>query len=123
MDDPTRVIENLGRLRSLGCRLAVDDYGTGYSSLTYLKRLPVDELKIDKSFVTNLVRDPSDAMIVRSTIDLAHNLGLTVVAEGVDDAMVLARLRALGCDMGGDRYLRPRRAAVLNGHSDHAADA
>ena len=113
MDDPTRVIENLGRLRSLGCRLAVDDYGTGYSSLTYLKRLPVDELKIDKSFITNLVCDPSDAMIVRSTIDLAHNLGLTVVAEGVDDAMVLERLRALGCDMV-QGYLLSRPIAAVD---------
>ena len=99
LDDPGRAIENLGRLHSLGCRLAIDDYGTGYSSLAYLRRLPVDELKIDKSFVTNMARDASDAMIVRSTIDLAHNMGLYVVAEGVDDEAVLERLRALGCDM------------------------
>jgi EAL domain-containing protein (putative c-di-GMP-specific phosphodiesterase class I) len=99
MDDPARAIENLGRLHALGCRLAIDDFGTGYSSLAYLRRLPVDELKIDKSFVMNMARDASDAMIVRSTIDLAHNMGLTVVAEGVDDDAVLERLRALGCDM------------------------
>jgi diguanylate cyclase (GGDEF)-like protein len=99
LDDPGHAIENLGRLHALGCRLAIDDYGTGYSSLAYLRRLPVDELKIDKSFVMNMARDPSDAMIVRSTIDLAHNMGLTVVAEGVDDEAVLERLRALGCDM------------------------
>jgi diguanylate cyclase (GGDEF)-like protein len=99
MDDPSRAIDNLGRLHALGCRLAIDDFGTGYSSLAYLRRLPVDELKIDKSFVMNMAKDASDAMIVRSTIDLAHNMGLAVVAEGVDDEAVLERLRTLGCDM------------------------
>jgi EAL domain-containing protein (putative c-di-GMP-specific phosphodiesterase class I) len=86
-------------LHSLGCRLAVDDYGTGYSSLAYLRRLPLNELKIDKSFVQRMARDASDAVIVRSTIDLAHNMGLYVVAEGVEDETTLERLRALGCDM------------------------
>src|SRR5207247_24394 len=99
LDDPGNAIDNLGRLHALGCRLAIDDYGTGYSSLAYLRRLPVDELKIDKSFVMNMARDASDTMIVRSTIELAHNMGLTVVAEGVDDEGALERLRALGCDM------------------------
>ena len=89
----------MSRLHALGCRLAIDDYGTGYSSLAYLRRLPVDELKIDKSFVLNMARDASDTMIVRSTIELAHNMGLTVVAEGVDDEGALERLRVLGCDM------------------------
>ena len=99
LDDPGNAVDNLGRLRALGCRLAIDDYGTGYSSLAYLRKLPVDELKIDKSFVLNMARDASDMMIVRSTIELAHNMGLTVVAEGVDDEGALDRLRALGCDM------------------------
>jgi len=99
LDDPGNAIDNLSRLHALGCRLAIDDYGTGYSSLAYLRRLPVDELKIDKSFVMNMARDASDTMIVRSTIELAHNMGLTVVAEGVDDEGALERLRALGCDM------------------------
>jgi len=99
LDDPGNAVENLSRLHTLGCRLAIDDYGTGYSSLAYLRRLPVDELKIDKSFVLNMARDASDTMIVRSTIELAHNMGLTVVAEGVDDEGALERLRALGCDM------------------------
>ena len=99
LDDPGNAVENLSRLRALGCRLAIDDYGTGYSSLAYLRRLPVDELKIDKSFVMNMARDASDTMIVRSTIELAHNMGLTVVAEGVDDEGALERLRTLGCDM------------------------
>ena len=99
LDDPGNAVDNLSRLHALGCRLAIDDYGTGYSSLAYLRRLPVDELKIDKSFVMNMARDASDTMIVRSTIELAHNMGLTVVAEGVDDEGALERLRALGCDM------------------------
>ena len=99
LDDPEHAIDNLERLHALGCRLAIDDYGTGYSSLAYLRRLPVHELKIDKSFVMGMARDASDAVIVRSTIDLAHNMGLTVVAEGVEDDATLERLRALGCDM------------------------
>ena len=98
-DDPGHAIENLQLLHSLGCRLAIDDYGTGYSSLAYLRRLPLHELKIDKSFVQRMARDVSDAVIVRSTIDLAHNMGLNVVAEGVEDEATLERLRALGCDM------------------------
>ena len=88
----------LQRFRHLGVGLAIDDFGTGYSSLAYLKRLPVDELKIDKSFVMGMESGEDDAMIVRSTIDLAHNLGLTVVAEGVETAAILERLRALACD-------------------------
>ncbi len=83
----------------LNIPMAIDDYGTGYSSLAYLRRLPVNELKIDKSFVIGMAADASDALIVRSTIDLAHNLGLSVVAEGVEDDATLDRLRAMGCDM------------------------
>ena len=88
----------LNRLSEQGFKLSIDDFGTGYSSLAYLKRLPVDELKIDKSFVMGMEAGEDDAMIVRSTIDLAHNLGLTVVAEGVETAAILARLRTLACD-------------------------
>ena len=99
LDDPAHAIRNLERLHALGCRLAIDDYGTGYSSLAYLRRLPVHELKIDKSFVIGMASDASDALIVRSTIDLAHNLGLSVVAEGVEDDATLERLRTMGCDM------------------------
>ncbi|MEO5699526.1 MAG: EAL domain-containing protein [Casimicrobiaceae bacterium] len=99
LDDPGHAIENLQRLHALGCKIAIDDYGTGYSSLAYLRRLPLHELKIDKSFVLGMVSDPSDAVIVRSTIDLAHHMGLSVVAEGVEDEATLDRLRALGCDM------------------------
>ncbi len=98
MDDPQRALATLNTLSQRGFALSIDDFGTGYSSLAYLKRLPVDELKIDKSFVMNMQDDDDDAKIVRSTIDLAHNLGLTVVAEGVENEMILDKLRALACD-------------------------
>ena len=98
MDDPQRAEAMLNRLSQQGFRLSIDDFGTGYSSLGYLKRLPVDELKIDKSFVLGMESNQNDATIVCSTIDLAHNLGLRVVAEGVENANVLAQLRVLSCD-------------------------
>jgi diguanylate cyclase (GGDEF)-like protein len=98
MDDPERAEATLHRLAERGFKLSIDDFGTGYSSLAYLKRLPVHELKIDKSFVMAMARDASDAKIVRSTIDLAHGLGLTVVAEGVENAGIQAELAALRCD-------------------------
>jgi diguanylate cyclase (GGDEF)-like protein len=98
MDDPQRAEAMLNRLAEQGFKLSIDDFGTGYSSLAYLKRLPVHELKIDKSFVMSMQTDQDDAMIVRSTIDLAHNLGLTVVAEGVENAAILESLRTLACD-------------------------
>ncbi|MBA3589915.1 EAL domain-containing protein [Methylibium sp.] len=98
MDDPQRALQTLERLHALGFKLSIDDFGTGYSSLAYLKRLPVDELKIDKSFVLNMESDLDDAKIVRSVIDLAHNLGLSVVAEGVETAKAWKMLQALGCD-------------------------
>ena len=114
LDDPGHAIENLNRLHELGCKLSIDDYGTGYSSLAYLRRLPLNELKIDKSFVMGMERDASDAVIVRSTIDLAHNMGLAVVAEGVEDEVTLERLRALGCDMAQGYLLsRPVGAAEV----------
>jgi EAL domain-containing protein (putative c-di-GMP-specific phosphodiesterase class I) len=98
MDDPQRAQQTLERLSEMGFRLAIDDFGTGYSSLAYLKRLPVNELKIDKSFVMQMSRDSGDAKIVRSTIDLAHNLGLTVVAEGVETPTAWRALAGLACD-------------------------
>ena len=98
MDDPARAEAMLNRLSEQGFKLSIDDFGTGYSSLAYLKRLPVDELKIDKSFVMGMQVGEDDVMIVRSTIDLAHNLGLTVVAEGVETGEILEHLRALACD-------------------------
>jgi diguanylate cyclase (GGDEF)-like protein/PAS domain S-box-containing protein len=98
MDDPLLAMEVLGRLKSLGVATSIDDFGTGYSSLSYLKHLPIDQLKIDRSFVGNMVHDESDLTIVRSTIDLSHNLGLVVVAEGVEDPETLRLLAELGCD-------------------------
>ncbi|HEY4069157.1 MAG TPA: EAL domain-containing protein [Burkholderiaceae bacterium] len=98
MDDPARALATLNKLSGLGFKLSIDDFGTGYSSLAYLKRLPVDELKIDKSFVMSMEKDLDDAKIVRSTIDLAHNLGLTVVAEGVENVKAWDMLRELECD-------------------------
>ena len=98
MTDPDRAMQVVNRLAELGMRLSVDDFGTGYSSLAYLKRLPLHALKIDRSFVRDMLHDDQDAIIVRSTIGLAHSLGLQVVAEGVEDTATLARLREYGCD-------------------------
>lgn len=98
MEDPQRAENTLNRLHARGFKLSIDDFGTGYSSLAYLKRLPVEQLKIDKSFVMNMQSDANDATIVRSTIDLAHNLGLSVVAEGVENEDICVLLRELRCD-------------------------
>jgi len=89
----------------LGLRLSIDDFGTGCSSLAYLKRLPLDELKIDRSFVMQMHRDPAARKIVRSTVDLAHNLGLAVVAKGIEDRAAWNTLRAMGCDEGQGYYI------------------
>jgi diguanylate cyclase (GGDEF)-like protein len=114
MSDPRRAIDVLGRLRALGVRLSLDDFGTGHSSLAYLKRLPLDEVKIDRSFVLGMAEDDNDAVIVRSTIDLARNLGLEVVAEGVETEAVLNDLAALRCDVAQGYLLsRPLPAAQL----------
>jgi diguanylate cyclase (GGDEF)-like protein len=111
MSDPKRSLEILTQLSQMGVGLSVDDYGTGFSSLAYLKRLPVDTIKIDKSFVMNMDLDDGNAAIVRSTIELAHNLGLTVVAEGVENEVIAARLVELGCDTAqGYHYCRPADA-------------
>jgi len=101
-------------LHAMGERVAIDDFGTGHSSLVYLQRLPIDEIKVDRSFVMNLATVSSDAVIVRSTIDLAHNLGLTVVAEGVEDDIALGMLIEYGCDSAqGYLFSRPCPAAQL----------
>ena len=96
--DPKRAEENLVTLSRMGVLLSIDDFGTGYTSLSSLKNIPINEIKIDKSFVTNMLMGEEDAMIVRSVIDLGHNFGLTVVAEGVETNEVLDALTALGCD-------------------------
>jgi diguanylate cyclase (GGDEF)-like protein len=99
MADPARAVAVLHELRDLGCRLSVDDFGTGYSSLSYLKRLPVHEVKIDRSFVTGLHAESGDAAIVRAIVDLGRHLGLEVVAEGVEDQRTWDLLASMGCDL------------------------
>ena len=105
--DPARTKQVLERLSAMGIRISIDDYGTGYSSLAYLKRVPVDEIKIDRSFVMNMCQDEDDAVIVRSTIDLGRNLGLEVVAEGVETEEVWDLLKGLGCTLAQGYYLTP----------------
>jgi diguanylate cyclase (GGDEF)-like protein/PAS domain S-box-containing protein len=105
LTDPTRTQLILGRLSTMGVRLSIDDFGTGYSSLASLKRIPVSEIKIDRSFVTNMDTDEDDATIVRCTIDLGRNLGLDVVAEGVETEQTWNRLKDLGCTTGQGYYL------------------
>ncbi|GIU98420.1 MAG: hypothetical protein KatS3mg014_0036 [Actinomycetota bacterium] len=99
MAESARSVGVMAELSSVGIRLSVDDFGTGYSSLSYLKRLPIDEIKVDRSFVTNMQRDTNDAMIVRATVELGRNLGLQVVAEGVEDPATLRELTEIGCDL------------------------
>ena len=103
--DVQRAIEVLDQLRATGLSISMDDFGTGYSSLGHLQQLPVDELKIDRSFVTNLPDKHQNAAIVRSIIDLAHNLGLEVVAEGVETTAALRWLREEGCERAQGYYL------------------
>ncbi|GAB3201470.1 hypothetical protein GCM10027261_36070 [Geodermatophilus arenarius] len=108
MADPERGRTVLGELRRLGVRTSIDDYGTGYSSLAYLRRLPADELKLDRSLTADVDRDERAAAIVRHTVALAHDLGLSLVAEGVEDLTTAARLAALGCDVAqGYAVARP----------------
>jgi EAL domain-containing protein (putative c-di-GMP-specific phosphodiesterase class I) len=113
------------RLKGLGVRLAIDDFGSGYSSLGYLRRLPVDVLKIDRGFIQALGNDPDDALIVSAVSDLAHNLGMVVVAEGIEDASLVEKVRALGCDLGqGYFFAKPLPAKLatafieMEGHTD-----
>ena len=111
MHDPARALQSLREIDALGVRLSIDDFGTGYSSLSYLKRLPIDELKIDLSFVTHMLQSAEDRTIVQSTIGLGHNLGFTVTAEGVEDAETFEMLRSMGCDSAQGYYLsRPMPA-------------
>ena len=105
MDDPARSHEVLTKLSSLGLRFVVDDFGTGYTSLSTMQHLPVVGLKIDRSYVSTVATVPADAAIVRSTIELSHQLGLTVGADGVPDAVTLARLAEFGCDLAQGFHL------------------
>jgi EAL domain-containing protein (putative c-di-GMP-specific phosphodiesterase class I) len=113
VSDLPRARAVLDELRGMGVTIAIDDFGTGYSSLAQLQRLPVDEIKIDKSFVLDMESNPSDAAIVRSTIDLARNLKLAVTAEGIESEDVVRRLTELGCDYGQGFFLgRPAEASA-----------
>jgi EAL domain-containing protein (putative c-di-GMP-specific phosphodiesterase class I) len=127
MADPARSMETLSRLQAMGVELSIDDFGTGYSSLAYLKRLPVHELKIDRSFVMNMASDDNDAVIVRSTIELGQNLGLRVVAEGVETAEVRDQLSVMRCDVAQGYFLsRPipaEKATSWLGEFNHARHA
>jgi diguanylate cyclase (GGDEF)-like protein len=120
MIDPMRTIGLLNRLRQMGIGLAIDDFGTGYASFSHLRRLPVDEIKIDKSFVGHLSSDDSDAVIVKTIVDLGHNLGLRVVAEGVEDRASYDILAAHGCDVAQGYLLTP---ALPADELDHWLDA
>ncbi|HVS75604.1 MAG TPA: EAL domain-containing protein [Steroidobacteraceae bacterium] len=114
MRHPDTMLKRLGEIRTLGVRLSIDDFGTGYASLAYLKRLPVHTLKIDRSFVTNLTDDTADQRIVRSSIQLAHSFGMTVVAEGVESAGAARELQAYGCEFAQGYYFAcPRSAAEI----------
>ncbi|BCJ47676.1 hypothetical protein GCM10010168_20350 [Actinoplanes ianthinogenes] len=114
MRDAARATETLAQLRANGIRLAVDDYGTGYSSLAYLHALPVDDLKLDRAFVAHCDTDPRSAAIVKSTVELAHNLNMRLIAEGVENEVVLDRLREWDCDLVQGYHLsRPQAADRL----------
>jgi EAL domain-containing protein (putative c-di-GMP-specific phosphodiesterase class I) len=108
MTDPHRALDSLVRLRAIGVEVAIDDFGTGHASLSYLKQMPVEEIKLDRSFVRDMRTDKNDFTIVRSTIELAHDLGLRVIAEGVEDQATLDLLAELGCDLAqGYHMSRP----------------
>jgi diguanylate cyclase (GGDEF)-like protein len=114
MSNPKRAMEALEQLRLLGTGLVLDDFGTGYSSLTFLRGLPVDKIKVDRSFVEHMATSRSDGVIVASLIDLAHNLGLSVIAEGVEDERTARELAQLGCDAAQGFYLsKPRTAPEI----------
>jgi diguanylate cyclase (GGDEF)-like protein len=115
MSDPERALATVSRLSGLGARLSVDDFGTGYSSLANLRKMPINELKIDRSFVSPMMHNESDLIIVRSTINLGHDLGLNVIAEGVEDNPTLEQLAVLGCDLAqGYHVSKPMPAEAFN---------
>jgi EAL domain-containing protein (putative c-di-GMP-specific phosphodiesterase class I) len=115
MGDPDRALEQINRLTALGIQLSIDDFGTGFSSLAYLKQLPLHTLKIDRSFVGDMLNDQADLLIVRSTMNLAHSLGLGVVAEGVENHATAEALRVMGCEMAqGFHFCKPVDALTFS---------
>ena len=111
MQDQEAALAAMRALERLGVKLAVDDFGTGYSSLTYLRRFPIDVVKIDRSFVAELTADPGGEAIVHALVEVCHALGATVLGEGVESAEQASRLRELGCELGQGRYFSPPLAA------------
>jgi EAL domain-containing protein (putative c-di-GMP-specific phosphodiesterase class I) len=127
MEDPAHARKVLDGLSGMGLRLAIDDYGVGYSSLSHIMKLPVQELKIDRSFICGMVANPDLSAIVRSTIELGHNLGMTVVAEGVEDSNGWDLLESLGCDDAQGYFMSPPLEAALlvqwmHDHDGHTLD-
>lgn len=125
MEDQEYALQLLSHLSNNGIRISIDDFGTGYSSLAYLRRLPVSEIKIDQSFVMGMLENDNDEVIVRATIGLAHNLGMTVIAEGVAEGPILRKLAILGCDLAQGHYISPpvdgRAIGHLLGNSEWGA--
>jgi EAL domain-containing protein (putative c-di-GMP-specific phosphodiesterase class I) len=114
MRDPALAARHMHLLKLAGIRFAIDDFGTGHSSLAQLSRLPLDQLKIDRAFITHAHERPADATIVKSTIELAHNMGLSVVAEGIENERALRLLRAMGCDLLQGEYIsKPLEPAAV----------
>lgn len=114
ISDTDTVLATVKRLKQLGVKLSIDDFGTGYSSLSYLKRFEVDTLKIDQSFVRDLNSDPENTAIVRAIIQMAHSLGLTTIAEGVETQVILDLLQSFGCDDAqGYLFARPMPATQV----------
>jgi EAL domain-containing protein (putative c-di-GMP-specific phosphodiesterase class I) len=117
--DPDRALATLTELHDAGIKISIDDFGTGYSSMSYLKRLPVSELKVDRSFVMGMLNNLDDGILVRSVIDLGHNLGLVVVAEGVEDQETLEALAEVGCDVAQGYHLgRPMAGSAFEAWRD-----
>jgi EAL domain-containing protein (putative c-di-GMP-specific phosphodiesterase class I) len=115
MTDPVRAQRLLEQLFALGIKISIDDFGAGYTSLGQLRTLPVSELKIDRSFVAAMSTDPGSAVIVQSVVDLGHNLGLTIVAEGVESNSTMASLKEIGCDVAQGFFIsRPLTAKALD---------
>jgi len=115
MTDPDAAMITLGRITATGARLAIDDFGTGYASLTYLQRFPVSVIKIDRTFVRDMASGGPSLAIVRSTIELARSLGLTVVADGIEDRQTADTLREIGCDLAqGYYFARPGSAREID---------